>query len=126
VASFAPFAFRFRDAVVENGVPFVEDVNDPSMGTACSITKLRTTVNAEGKRSSTDDAFLSKKEVQGKRNLTVCVGVVVQRLEIDDDNQVRGVYVEREENSDSTYYIRAKEIVLCSGAVGSPQILLLR
>jgi len=119
------FNYRFLDTVTETGVPFVEDFNDPLMA-ASSITKLRTTVTADGHRSSTDKAFLSRKEVEGKKNLRICFGVIVQKLEIDENNRVQGVYVEEEKQLDTTFYIKAKEVILCSGAVGSPQMLLLR
>jgi choline dehydrogenase len=108
------------------GVPFVEDFNDPKQP-ASSITKLRTTVTAQGKRSSTSDAFLSDKEVRIKRNLNICFGAVVQRLHLDDQNRVQGVFVETELPSTETFYISVeKEVIVCGGAVASPQILLLR
>jgi len=108
------------------GVPFVEDFNDPKQP-ASSITKLRTTVNTQGRRSSTSDAFLSEKDVKSKHNLTICLGAVVQRVHLDDRKQVRGVFVEAETPSPETYYISVeKEIILCGGAVASPQLLALR
>jgi choline dehydrogenase len=108
------------------GVPFVEDFNDPKQP-ASSITKLRTTVDAQGKRSSTRDAFLSEKDVKTKRNLKICFGAVVQRIHLDDRNQVRGVFVEAETPSPETYYVGVeKEVIVCGGAVASPQLLALR
>jgi choline dehydrogenase len=105
------------------GVPFVEDIVDDKP--ASFITKLRTTVTADGKRSSAA-SFLGQSDVERKSNLKVCLGAVVQRLEIDEENQVQGVYVENENSSGKTFFIRAKEVILCSGAVASPQLLLLR
>jgi choline dehydrogenase len=109
---------------MEMGVPFVEDFNDPQQP-VCSITKLRTTVTAEGKRCSTNEAFLPKKEVKNRKNLKICLGVVVQRLDIGG-NRAKGVFVEMEHQAGTTFYTKAREIILCGGAVASPQILLLR
>jgi choline dehydrogenase-like flavoprotein len=58
--------------------------------------------------------------------LKICFGAIVQRLDIDEANHIRGVYIETEQRSAETYYIRAKEVILCCGAVASPQLLLLR
>ena len=110
------------------GVPFVEDINDPSQP-ILSITKLRTTVAANGTRSTTCSAFLPKTYLKAKPNLKVCLGVIAQRLEIVSErgrSRVAGVYVEPEKSNGKTFFVRAKEIVLCCGAVGSPQLLLLR
>jgi len=107
-------------------VPFIEEFNDPKQP-ASSITKLRTTVTSQGKRSSTSDAFLPDKEVKVKGNLNICFGAVVQRLHLDNQNRVQGVFVETEIPSPETYYISVgKEVILCGGAVASPQLLLLR
>jgi choline dehydrogenase len=110
------------------GVPFVEDINDPQQPTS-SLTKLRTTVTADGKRCSAYEAFLPEHFVRSHSNLKICFGAVVQRLEVTssgDSQQIDGVYVETEESSRDTFYVKAKEIILCAGAVASPQLLLLR
>jgi choline dehydrogenase len=114
---------RFLETIEGMGVPFVEDVVD--LKPPSSITKLRTTVNADGTRSSSA-SFLSEKDVESRPNVKVCLGAVVQRLEIDELNQVQGVFVETENSSETTFYIRAKEVILCGGAVASPKLLMLR
>jgi choline dehydrogenase len=85
-----------------------------------------TTVTADGRRSSTSEAFLPAQFVRGNQNLKICFGAIVQRLDIDEENRVRGVYVETEQRSAETYYIKAKEVILCCGAIASPQLLMLR
>jgi len=114
---------RFLETIEGMGVPFVEDVVDHKPSS--SITKVRTMVTADGKRSSAA-SFLSQKDLESRPNLKVCLGAVVQRLEIDESNQVQGVFVETENSSGTTFYVRAKEIILCGGAVASPQLLMLR
>ena len=114
---------RFLDTIKEMGVPFKDDTNDQKP--ASYITKLRTTVTADGKRSAAN-SFLSEKDVKIESNLKICLGAVVQRLDIDQDNRVQGVFVETEQSSGTTFYVKAKEVILCGGAVASPQLLLLR
>lgn len=114
---------RFLETIEGMGVPFVEDIIDHKPPS--SMTKLRTTVTADGKRSSAA-SFLSEKDVENRLNLKVCLGAVVQRLEIDESNQVQGVFVETENSTGTTFYVRAKEVILCGGAVASPQLLMLR
>ena len=114
---------RFLDTIKEMGVPFKDDTNDQKP--ASYITKLRTTVTADGKRPAAN-SFLSEKDVKIKSNLKICLGAVVQRLDIDQDNRVQGVFVETEQSSGTTFYVKAKEVILCGGAVASPQLLLLR
>ena len=110
------------------GVPFVEDFNDPSQP-ASSITKLRTTVTEEGKRCSSNAAFLPEVFVKHRTNLKICFGAIVQRLYINSTEgiqRVAGVFVEGEKSKGTTYYVKGKETILCGGAVASPQLLLLR
>lgn len=115
----------FLEVVQSTGVPYVKDINDPKQP-ASSITKVPTTVTADGRRSSTNDAFLPAQLVKSRQNLKVCLGAIVQRLDIDEGNRVRGVYVESEQRPLETYYIKAKEVILCCGATASPQLLMLR
>lgn len=114
---------RFLDTIKGMGVPFKVDTNDPKP--ASYITKLRTTVTTDGRKSAAN-SFLSEKDIKNKSNLKICLGAVVQRLDIDEDNRVQGVFVETEQSSGTTFYVKAKEVILCGGAVASPQLLLLR
>ena len=110
------------------GVPFVEDTNDPNQPVS-AITKLRTTVTVDGKRCSTYEAFLPATFVQRHPNLKICFGAVAQRLDVvshEGNHKVEAVFIENEKSDGQTYYVKAKEIISCSGAVGSAQLLLLR
>ena len=114
---------RFMETMKELGVPFYEDTNAPKP--ASFITKLRTTVTEDGKRSATS-CFLSARDIHGRQNLKVCLGAVVQRIDLDQENQVQGVFIECEWDRSVTYYAKTREIILCAGAVASPQLLMLR
>jgi choline dehydrogenase-like flavoprotein len=109
----------------ELGVPFHEDkTNAPKP--ASFITKLRTTVTQDGKRCATS-SFLSINDLDARPNLNVCLGAVVQRIDVDTkEHRAQGVFIENEKDNRITYYVKASEIILCAGAVASPQLLLLR
>ena len=114
---------RFLETITGMGVPFKDDTNDQKP--ASHITKLRTTVTADGKKSAAN-SFLSQNYVENMSNLKICLGTVVQRLDIDENNRVQGIFVETEQASGTTFYVKAKQVILCGGAVASPQLLLLR
>jgi choline dehydrogenase len=110
------------------GVPYVEDIND-TRHPASALTKLRTTVSVDGKRCSTFEAFLPEKFVKQQSNLKICFGAVAQRLDVaatDGLTRVQGIFVENEKSSGKTFYVKGKEVIVCGGAVASPQLLLLR
>jgi len=120
--------FSFRETITGIGIPYIGDTNDPNQPIA-AITKLRTTVSANGKRCSAFEAFLPATFVKQHGNLKVCFGAVVQRLDIiqqDDICKVQGVFVEDENGKAGTYYVKGRETILCGGAISSPQLLLLR
>ena len=90
------------------------------------------TVDENGKRVSTFDSFLPP-ELAHKRkgNLFICPNTVTCRLRVDSNDgglQVLGVYLQSEvDRGDTEYYVAARsEVVLCAGAVATPQILMLR
>jgi choline dehydrogenase-like flavoprotein len=122
-----PTDVSFLDAVKAMGVPYVGDFNDP-LQPASSITKLRTAVAADGKRCSAFEAFLPEKFVKRQSNIKICFGVVAQRLDISKNGseRVQGLFLENEKSSGKTFYVKTKEVILCGGAVASPQLLLLR
>jgi choline dehydrogenase-like flavoprotein len=106
----------------------VKDANTPGQP-ANLVTKLRTTVTPAGTRCSAYEAFLPTKFVESHKNLKICFGVVVQRIDIvgqDKVQRVQGVYLEDEKSSGQTFYVRSGNIILCAGAVASAQLLVLR
>jgi choline dehydrogenase len=74
-----------------------------------------------GGRWSTYSAFL--KPVDGRSNLKIATHSLVEKILIDDSNRAYAVQYRRHGR---IHIVRArKEIVLCAGTVGSPQILML-
>ena len=74
-----------------------------------------------GGRWSTYSAFL--KPVDGRSNLKIATHSLVEKILIDDSNRAYAVQYRRHGRIN---VVRArKEIVLCAGTIGSPQILML-
>ncbi|EKM52435.1 uncharacterized protein PHACADRAFT_186585 [Phanerochaete carnosa HHB-10118-sp] len=114
-------------------IPFLDEANDPSApSTFCNRADLA--LNEKGQRQSTFDAFLPP-EVAWKRqkNLFVVPQVVVSKLDLQpsaNGTRAVGVYFQRDSitggSSATQFYVSARhEIVLCSGAIASPQVLML-
>jgi len=129
ISPFQPLRLtRFLKTIQGMGVPFVNDVNLPGQPPNL-ITKLRTTVTEQGKRSSAYEAFLPTNFVRSHKNLKIGFGVVVQKIDIvqqDGLQRVEGVFLEDEKCSQKTFYVKGSNVILCAGAVASAQLLLLR
>ncbi|KAJ6595832.1 alcohol oxidase [Mycena vulgaris] len=125
-----PGARTCVNACTALGLPFVKDINDPAAPlTLCG--KLDCTIDAQSHRSSTFTAFLPQKLVEARKShLHICTGAAVTALdlEVDANGQklARGVTFQANETGSKTWHARArKEVILCAGAIATPQILLL-
>jgi choline dehydrogenase len=74
----------------------------------------------DGRRVTAASAFLAP--IRGRRNLNVITGVQVERLTLEG-RRCRGVLAARD--GQPLVITASREVVLCAGAVNSPQILLL-
>lgn len=87
-----------------------------------------------GWRITTFDAFLPPEALGERRSrLTVCTGVVANSIDIRGDKDgmsAKGVFLEPTSDKKTRakrYYVAAKrEVILCGGALASPQVLMLR
>ncbi|KAJ7234304.1 alcohol oxidase [Mycena haematopus] len=118
------------EACAALGLPFNKDLNDPATPlTVCA--KLDCTIDARGYRSSTFTAFLPQRLAEKRRShLHICTGAAVTALDLDVDSNgqfiVRGVAFQTNEPGSKVWHARAKkEVILCAGAIATPQILLL-
>ena len=121
------------EATTALGIPYITEANSPDDPvTACIL--LDRTIDSDSKRHSTFDAFLPLHIAEQRRkHLTICTEVIVTSLEIKPGKsglQATGVFLERDSQSHGPtdcYYVRARrEIILCAGAIDSPQLLMLR
>lgn len=112
---------------VNTGIPLVE-ANSPSAPPA-ACTTLDATIDEDSHRCSTDVAFLPNSIVAGRKNLTVCTETIVLSLDIisADDSSLSaiGAHLESDRGGPRFHVSCDKEIVLCAGAIATPQLLLL-
>ena len=86
------------------------------------------------RRHSTYHAFLPPKVTQERKaRLKICCNTIVARVELEADKEsgvlATGVHFEATQpwKAGTRYFAKARrEIILCAGALGSPQILMLR
>ncbi len=122
-----PYIQKATQAV---GLPFERDANDPA-ASAQGYFKLDLAINEKGERLSSYRAWLdAHTATERKSHLTVCTGVVASRLEVDEKQmRVTGVYLRKARHGSNSrdFYVKArKEIILCGGAICTPQLLMLR
>jgi choline dehydrogenase len=90
------------------------------------------TVNARNQRVSTFDAFLPRETVlKRERNLTICTRTLVSRVAFSKNKRkprVDNIFFKNvDPKSDKISPSKVKKVVIiCSGAIGSPQVLMLR
>lgn len=103
----------FLDAAAEEGIPRTPDFNrgDNAGGGYFHVTQRR------GWRWSAARAFLHP--AAGRKNLQVITEAQVERLVIEDGRIVGLRYL----RDNAPFEIRAREVVLAAGAIGSPAIL---
>jgi choline dehydrogenase len=114
----------FPDACDAVGIPKVSDINtDRGM---IGATAVQTFIDTKGQRSSAAVAYLTADVVQ-RPNLRIASGQVVTKIIFDSSgSQPRAVGIEMAASklSPVRYLARAKkEVLLCAGAIGSPQLL---
>lgn len=116
------------------GLASISDANTPTAPAQALFTN-EFAIDQQGKRVSALSAFLNKDIATSRKNhLTVCTKSIVTRLKInkgiESKNSVEGVYLQElgnaTKNDGSEYFVSARrEVVICSGALSTPQLLLL-
>jgi choline dehydrogenase len=109
-----PVSSAFLDACAAQGFGYVEDLNEPNADGAGPVP-----LNAvAGRRVSTASAYLEPS--LARPNLRVRTGVVARRVVFEG---VRVVGVEAEIAGERRL-LRAREVVLCAGAIGTAHLLM--
>jgi len=104
----------FRDAAAEAGIPKVEDFNGGS-NEGCGYFHVN---QRAGVRWNTAKGFL--RPVRHRRNLTVVTHAVVEAIVLEG-RRASAVQVRHDGRACALH--AAREVVLCAGAIGSPQIM---
>jgi choline dehydrogenase-like flavoprotein len=118
---------RVRDAAISLGFADVKDLNSSTAPVDACAT-LDVAIDGSLRRVSAYHAFLPAQVAQDRRErLKVCINAVATRIDFDGNVAVGVVFEATNETRAQTFYARAtKEIVVCCGALASPQLLLLR
>jgi choline dehydrogenase-like flavoprotein len=104
----------FREAAAEAGIPKVDDFNAGN-NEGCGYFHVN---QRRGVRWNTSKAFL--RPVRHRANLVVATNTLVERLTLEG-RRVTGV-VMRQAGA-RQHWRAAREVILCAGAIGSPQLL---
>ncbi|KAJ7192269.1 alcohol oxidase [Mycena pura] len=117
---------KVRDAAIALGFADVRDLNSSTVPVDVCAT-LDAAIDESMRRVSSYHAFLPAQAAQERRErLKVCTNAVATRIDFDANVAVGVVFEPTDETKVQTFYARArKEVVVCCGALGSPQLLLL-
>ena len=120
-----PAARDFVTAAAASGIP-KGDYNGRDRGGPAGVSSLFQTTTRKGMRSSTFHAFLEG-ETEARPNLTTVTHALVTRITLADVAGVKtATGIEYRDAAGATHTLTAsREVVLCAGAVGSPQVLML-
>jgi len=111
-----PLCEAFIKACAEAGYPRNDDFN----GATQEGVGYHQTTTRRGRRCSTAVGYLHP--VRGRTNLKVVTGAHTQKVLLEGKRAVGVAY--RQDGAEKTVRAR-KEVILCGGAIGSPQILML-
>lgn len=111
-----PLTYAWIKACQEAGLPYNADFNSGNQA-GCGLYQV---TNRHGKRSSTPNCFLHP--VEGRQNLVVMTNTQASRVVIENKRAI-GVEIL---SKTGTQFIRCtNEVVVTSGAIGSPHLLML-
>jgi choline dehydrogenase-like flavoprotein len=119
--------FSVRTAASALGFTDTSDFNASDVPVdVCAI--LDEAIDDSLRRVSSYNAFLPAELAYDRhQRLKICTKALATRIEFEDGVAVGVVFESSDKSIPGTFYARArKEIVVCSGAIGSPQLLLLR
>ncbi|KAI8869094.1 hypothetical protein GQ42DRAFT_163667 [Ramicandelaber brevisporus] len=127
--STTPVNFDFVAACSAAGIPRHPDLNDQSLP-CFGVSTMQRFITPDGHRSSTNSSYLPREVLQTRPNLTMGTYGRVSRILFErsslPNQKPRARGVEIVDSSNHTFQVRAKrEVILCAGAVQSPQILML-
>jgi len=106
------------EAGVQAGFPKTEDLNGYQQE---GFGPMDRTVTAHGRRSSTARGYLNK-TVRARNNLTIITHALTERILFSEKRAIGVSYLHGNNNQNITVNAR-REVLLCAGAIASPQIL---
>lgn len=110
-----PTTVAFLEAAEQAGIPRTKDVNGPDQD-GLDFTQV---TQKRGRRWSAADAYL--KPARKRRNLTVATGAHALRIILEGSRAVAVEYIA----DGKTQRDPVHEVIVCGGAINSPQLLML-
>lgn len=104
----------FYDGMIEAGEPVVDDINDPTKLPGLGVFPV--TIDDDNRRVTTSLAYLGD-AVRSRDNLTIRTGTAVETVQVAAGRAVGVVLASGEQ-------VEADEVVVSSGAIFSPALLL--
>ena len=112
-----PLFHAMVEAGVQAGFPATDDLNGYQQE---GFGPMSRTVTPKGRRSSTARGYLD--QARGRPNLTIITHALTERILFDNKRAIGVAYLHGD--SDQPISVLAKrEVLLCGGAIASPQIL---
>ena len=112
-----PLFHAMVEAGVQAGYPRTDDLNGYQQE---GFGPMDRTVTAQGRRSSTARGYLD--QAKARPNLSIVTHALTDRILFDGKRAVGVAYLHGDSNTPTTVRAR-REVLLCSGAIASPQIL---
>ena len=129
---YTPKSFlRFQQCAEAMGFGLIADTNSPD-ALCDGLATLESTVDQDRRRVSTLESFLPRATaLEREEILTICTGAIVSQIEFSDDQAEhraeRVIFKYANPKSDKIFSAKVKrEVIVSSGSIGSPQILMLR
>jgi choline dehydrogenase len=112
-----PLFHAMVDAGVQAGYPRTDDLNGYQQE---GFGPMDRTVTPKGRRASTARGYLD--QARSRNNLTIVTHALTDRILFDGKRAVGVSYFKGDEYTSKTAHAR-REVLLCGGAIASPQIL---
>jgi len=111
-----PLCEAVLQSATQIGTPRFEDINDPAIETSGGL-GYQTRNICHGKRVSAGRAFL--RPARKRPNLDVVTSARVERVAIEN-RRATGVHMRTREGE---WFVAAREVILCAGAIETPKLL---
>lgn len=118
-----------KDAASALNIPLAPDINAPNVS-SMSLVDFDIAIDRNMQRASSFASYLPYHVARTRQNLKICTNTIVTRVVFAQENgkfKANGVEMRNTDGQSKLYFAKAtSEVVLCCGALASPQLLMLR
>lgn len=120
-----PMTTRFVEAAAKAGIPHIHEHNTPKGPNG--VSHMMTFIDQKGARSSAATSYLSA-EVRARKNLTIALNTLCTKVTLspsaNGELTCTGAEFAQSADGPRTSVKACKEVIICSGSIGTPQILM--